>query len=151
MFCVKWIYFCFGRADYFTFAPEWAALGLRLPRLGKPRAEPPVPEAALGRHVYRLLALLAGMSDGRLLCTEGKYLKFTCGPQCPWPGHSTHADAAMFLCRFALTSNYVKLSEGGSEGGTLHLSKQKQPSTSGALTGSISQKEPLMATETERI
>lgn len=143
--------FLLWQSRFFTFAPEWAALGLRLSRLGKPRAEPLVPDAALGRHVYRLLALLAGVSDGRLLCTEGKYLKFTSGPQCPWPGRSTHADAAMFLRRFALTSSYVKPSEGGREGGGLHLSKQKQPSTTGALTGSKGQKEPLTATETERI
>lgn len=109
--------FLLWQSRLFTFAPEWAALGLRLSRLGKPRAEPLVPDAALGRHVYRLLALLAGVSDGRLLCTEGKYLKFTSGPQCPWPGRSTHADAAMFLRRFALTSSYVKPSEGGREGG----------------------------------
>lgn len=65
--------FLLWQSRLFTFAPNWTALDLRLlhlcsmhPHLRKPRAEPPVPDVALGRHIYCFLALLAGVSDGRL-------------------------------------------------------------------------------------
>lgn len=100
-------------------------LGPARPHLSNPRAEPAVSGAALGGQVGCSLA--GAVSDGRLLCTEGKYLAYMwTSASSAWPLHPC-ARSHVF-CRFVLTSAYVKPSEGRSRPPPIKTNKKKPTS-----------------------